>query len=420
MIRAGFAETDITPPVGTEKIGWIKKIVSDKVLDPLCARVAVIESGEGRAAFVQLDTLCVRWTVTQDIRRRVEAQYGFPGANVLVAATHNHAGPAVANCGDAKRDDAYVETLVRKVVAAFGEALKSLQEAEVGFGGCAEFNLSHNRRVVMRDGLVKTHGKFEYPTALYVEGPIDPEVTVLAARGRNGRLLGAIVNFACHPTHHGGTGELSAGYPGALAGEMKKRGCPVTLFLNGACGNLSPGSPYGGKTWYDKEYIGAKLAEDAVNAIAAMSFRSSLRVGSRSTTVRLPFRNATEEQIKGTVRGAQRFVDPTAYDRGMPRLLDRIRRMGTQPAEVQAIALDEFSYVSIPAEYFVQHGLRIKEAAHPRRALVVSHANGMIGYVPHKDAFLRGGYETTFGEAWRLAPEAGDVLTDAAITLVRN
>ena len=92
--------------------------------------------------------------------------------------------------------------------------------------------------------------------------------------------------------------------------------------------------------------------------------------------------------------------------------------MGTQPAEVQAILIDDHAYVSVPAEYFVQLGLRIKEESYPRRVMVVSHANGMVGYVPTMEAFKRGGYETTFGNTSRLAPEAGDMLADAAIGLV--
>ena len=85
-LRAGFAETDITPPVGTHKIGWIVDIVIDEIADPLFARVAVIESEEHRVAFIQLDTLCIRWTQTDDIRRRVQARHGFPDANIMVAA----------------------------------------------------------------------------------------------------------------------------------------------------------------------------------------------------------------------------------------------------------------------------------------------------------------------------------------------
>jgi len=105
---------------------------------------------------------------------------------------------------------------------------------------------------------------------------------------------------------------------------------------------------------------------------------------------------------------------------GMPKLLARIRERGTQPAEVQVLSLDEYAFVSMPAEYFVQLGLRIKQGAYPRRALVVSCANGMVGYVPHREAFPRGGYETTFISSSRIGPGAGELLADGAIDLIRG
>lgn len=418
-INVGFAEVDITPPVGTHKIGWKRDIVSDRVLDPLFARAAVLEAAGERVAFVQLDTLSIRWTQVAEVRARCEESYGFPGGNIMVAATHNHAGPAVANCGDVPRDDAYVRTFVGKVVSLIGRALDDAREAEVGFGSCFEFDVAYNRRVVMRDGTVQTHGEFSDPMALCMEGPIDPEVAVMAARAKDGRLLGAVVNFACHPTHHGGETALSAGFPGVLANEMKARGCPVTVYLNGASGNISVNDPRKGGPGKSKEEVGAALADDVGRVLEGMAFRSELRLGSRSKTVGLPFRQTTEDERAGTTRGAQRFIDSAIYEREIPRAMERVRRMGTQPAEVQVIFMDEYAYAGIPAEYFVQHGLRIKEEAHPRRALVVGHANGMVGYVPHREAFLRGGYETTFCDSSRLAPEAGDVLADCAIQLVR-
>jgi hypothetical protein len=416
-LRTGFAETDITPPLGTHKIGWIVDIVIEEIADPLSARVAVIESGDGTVAFIQLDTLCIRWTQTDDTRRRIEAAYGYPGANIMVAATHNHAGPAVAHCGDVRRDDAYIETMVGRIVDCFGRALDSMQEAEIGFASVPEWTISHNRRVVMRDGTASTHGPFRYPEALRVEGPIDPEVAVVAARGKGGELLGAVVNFACHPTDHGGDTIASGGFPAALVREMTGRGCPVTLFLNGASGNICSGDPYRGVE-LSLEQMGRALADDTSKAVDAMSFTDELTLGARSRTIQLPYRKATEEEVAGTVRGAQRFVDPAAYDRGMPALLKRIEERKTQPAEVQVLSLGDWAFVAIPAEYFVQLGLRIKEEAHPTHGLVVSCANGMVGYVPHKGAFPRGGYETTFTQGAALALEAGDMLADAALDLI--
>jgi hypothetical protein len=401
-------------------------IVIEEIADPLFARIAVIESGDKKIGFIQLDTLCIRWTQTSDIRRRIEGEYGFPGANIMVAATHNHAGPAVANCGDVRRDETYIETMVGQIVDCFGRALDDMQEAEIGFASVPEWHISHNRRVVMRDGTASTHGPFRYPEALCVEGPIDPEVAVVAARGAGGdELLGAIVNFACHPTDHGGDTVASAGFPGVLARAMKEIGCPVTLFLNGAAGNICSGDPYRGVDPYEGDHpfmetSGRKLAEDAQQAIGPMSFANELSLDTRSRTMQLPYREVTAEEIAGTARGAQRFVDPTAYDRGMPALLKRIEERKMQPAEVQVVSLGEWAFAGIPAEYFVELGLRIKEAAYGRHAVVVSCANGMVGYVPHREAFLRGGYETTFTSGAALAPEAGDMLADCAVKMLRG
>src|SRR5204863_156460 len=143
-------------------------------------------------------------------------------------------------------------------------------------------------------------------------------------------------------------------------------------------------------------------------------------ISSRTRTIDLPYRRVTDDEVKGRIRGVQRFGEPGFYDKTQDLVLEEIRREGTAKAEIQAIRIDELVHVSIPAEYFVQHGLRIKEQTHPLRTRVVGYANGMLGYVPHPEAFPRSGYETTFGYRSKLAPEAGDLLADAAIALVRT
>lgn len=338
----------------------------------------------------------------------------------MVAASHNHAGPAVANTFLVPRDEVYLEWLTEQCVTAFDQALARMTPAEIGFGRTFEWEVAHNRRVVMRDGTVCCHGTFQTPDALCLEGPIDPEVAVLAARTPQGELLGCLINFACHPTHHGGDTIFSAGYPGALAREMAARGCPVTVFLNGACGNTHHSDPVQNGGGMEQDAIGIKLAADALRALETITFTGDGTVGAQSTTVQLPYRIATEDEVRGTVRGAQRFMNPAVYDDLMPALLERIRTRGTQPAEVQVLSINDIDFAGIPAEYFVEHGLRIKEAGYPRHALVVGHANGMVGYLPTQAAFTRGGYETTFSPAHRMAPEAGDLLADAAIALIRD
>ncbi|MHB9024390.1 MAG: hypothetical protein ACYC7E_09475 [Armatimonadota bacterium] len=419
MLRVGFAERDITPPVGTHKIGWLKDIIIESVLDPLFVHAAVFQSDGPAIGVIQLDTLSIRWSHVQDIRGRVTERYGFPGDNIMVTATHNHAGPAVANVGDVPRDEAYVETLTQACVATFGEALERRQPAAVGFEQTFEWAVAHNRRVVMRDGTARTHYHFNDPDSLYLEGPIDPEVAVLAARGKDGALLGCLVNFTCHPTHHGGDTIASAGYPGVLAAEMKKRGCPVTLFLNGACGNVHTSDPVRG-TGMEMEEAGQRLAADAERVLARMIFSTDIPLAASKRTVMLPYRTVTDDEVRGTVHGAQRFGDPNWYDRSMPALQARIEERGMQPAEVQVLALGNVAIAGIPAEYFVEYGLRIKIDSYPCHALVAGHTNGMVGYVPTRESLARGGYETTFSPAHRLGPDAGDLLADAAVAIIKE
>jgi len=364
--------------------------------------------------------LSVRWSDTNDLRKRIAAECNFPAGNIMVSATHNHAGPAIARFAPVEKEAAYVEDLKKKCVSAFTRALSGLEEAEAGFASVKEFDVAFNRRTVMRDGTVKTQAIFpENPDALYMEGPVDPEVAVVMVRNKSGKNLGALVNFACHPTHHGGTDEISAGFPGVLAAKMKEWKCPVALFLNGAYGNvITVDFPHG--ILFSKEDGGERLFNDVKKAFEQMTFQNNLSVSADSTSIRLPFRDITSDEYHGRVRGAQRFRDNELYEKDIDLIKAKIAKFGAQPAEVQVIRLGDWYFAGIPAEYFVEHQLRIKTETFPKRSFVVGGANGMIGYVPTKDAFTRGGYETTLGPPSHMAPETGDLMADAAIKLIKE
>jgi hypothetical protein len=309
--------------------------------------------------------------------------------------------------------------LVDRVVAVFGSALANRRQAEIGFGRCFEFRVAHNRRVVMRDGTARTHGNFSDPQALYVEGPIDPEVAVLAARSLDdGKLLGVLVNFTCHPTHHGGDTALSAGYPGALADELKSRGCGVPLFLQGASGNVHFADPTGVRAEQSLEDIGQILAEDVMGVLAEMRFSQRVQLAERAATIHLPCRTLTDEQIHGSGFGAQRFIEPEFHDRAIPELVNRINQIKGEPAEVQVLRVNDVVFAANGGECFVELGLAIKQRSQPLNVLVVCYANGGLGYIPTREAFERGGYETTFSIASWLAPEACDILVDATVDLI--
>lgn len=415
--KAGFAEVDITPPMGTPKQGSNSKTVASSVQDPLYARAAVFELGAERVAVLQLDTALILAGETAAIRAKVAKDLSFPADRVMVSATHNHAGPALINEG-LPRSESYVETLVGKCAEAVGKALEARREAQVALGVAFEFNVSFNRRILMRDGTTRTHGSFKDPNALAFEGPIDPEVGVLAVRGKDGKMLGALLNFACHPTHHWNDGVISAGFPGVAARLLKEQGVPVPMFLQGAAGNMHHQDPRG-LPEKSMEEIGKILADDAAKAMQGLKWTTPARLSARSKTLKLPFRTLTDADLKGNGRGMQRFGEKGYYDRKIPELLEYMKK-GADDGEVQVFRIDDFALAAQPSESFAEHGLRLKEATWPVRTWAVCYANGMLGYLPTEDCFRRGGYECTFGPPSLMAPDTGAKLVDAAIELIQG
>ncbi|HEY3080671.1 MAG TPA: hypothetical protein VGM69_12320 [Chloroflexota bacterium] len=84
------------------------------------------------------------------------------------------------------------------------------------------------------------------------------------------------------------------------------------------------------------------------------------------------------------------------------------------------IALDDVALVAIPGELFVELGREIERRSPFPLTLLVTLANDWVGYIPHREAFDEGGYETIFASQSRLAPEAGETVVEAAVALLQE
>src|SRR5262249_55065742 len=90
-LRAGFAETDITPELGTKPVhlaGFGQNRKATGVHDPLKARAVVLQHGERKLALVSIDLIGFFHAHVEHLRTKL------PGYTyVLVSSTHNHEGP---------------------------------------------------------------------------------------------------------------------------------------------------------------------------------------------------------------------------------------------------------------------------------------------------------------------------------------
>lgn len=341
------------------------------------------------------------------------------------------AGPAIVRLGTFSRDEAYLADLKEKLTRLAEKAVGRLADARLGVGAGFEGRISFNRRWVMKDGTAVSEPAVARTKTLFNEGPIDPQLGVVAVRRQEGGTMGYLVNWACHPVDVFDLHTVTASWPGALAAEVRKRDdCPC-LVLNGAFANINQ------INWVDPDYrqdferMGAVLADDLSEVIEGMSFEDITEIAVASRLLELPLRDLSDEEIARARRtlagehvvqppGVQRHASDKAYSESILRLVERKKERDFSRGEVQVIRLGSAAFVGLPAELFAETGLELKLESPFDPTFVVGAANGMVGYAPPPEHYARGGYECTTAYWSKVAPSAAGMLADTGIELVRG
>jgi hypothetical protein len=427
-VLVGFAQTDITPEVGAVIPGYFRKRISTGVHDPLHATACVISDGQTAVAIVSVDALSLRRSVVESARKLAQSRSGIPAQNIMIAATHTHCGGPIANAFECEADDGYCRFVAEQIAEAIVKANEGKREARIGVAVGHENRIAFNRRFVMKDGRHQTHPGKGNPDIVRPAGPTDPDVGVIAAQDENGRMLGLIVNFACHCTVMGGT-EFSADYPFYLAETLRKEfgdQC-LTLFLQGASGDVTqvahtlPRELEFGEKWAWR--IGTRLGGEVIKTVALMDFVETAPLQVARSTIRLARRQVPEKMLEEAKRILSEDGEPTVeriYARELVLLAEEVKEKPFVDAEVQTIAIGRAALVAIPGELFCQFGLDIKRASPFPTTFVVTCANGMVGYLPTPEAFKGGGYEVRLARSSQLVPDAGNQLVGEALQLLQS
>lgn len=449
--KAGFAERDITPEVGMEAPGGYGKAYHKAIHDPCKVRAAVFDDGKARVALVGIDALGIRRDTVRHVRRAIEAKSGIPAGSILIGASHSHSsGPLVwitpgefdAASPLVKRlaydestnvDPKYLATVERALVEAVCEANDRRVEARGGVGRGIEDKVAYNRRFLMRDGRAVTHPGLGNPDIVEPAGPVDPEVGVVGAwdAKRPGKLLGCVVNFACHATTSpvGASANYIYYLEKVIQGYYGKD-C-VVVFLAGASGDVTQvdnRSPYrnpDGDRW--AQLVGGRVGAEALKVLLAIEPGRLAPVAATAKVWEIRRRAPSAEHVAKAMEIAGRDkskTDPSAWTFAKETVLADalIREHPTAEVEVQAVQVGPSVFVTTPAEYFCRYGLEIKAASGFPFTFPVSLANGDVGYVPTEDAFgpHGGGYETRLTSYSNLEITAGTRMRDAGIALARG
>jgi len=93
--KAGVARVDTTPTVPVRMAGYASRTSpSEGVAHPLAAKaLALADAGGHRTVLVTCDIIDLRRPISGRVARRVEAEHGLPRADLVLFASHTHAGP---------------------------------------------------------------------------------------------------------------------------------------------------------------------------------------------------------------------------------------------------------------------------------------------------------------------------------------
>lgn len=420
-MKAGLAQIDITPPVGTPLTGYIARDgVSTGVHDPLFARALALQEGDQRAAILTCDVLGLRLVDVHAVRAAIEATTGIPAAHVLIACSHTHAGPAtmpLQDCGDV--DERYLAALREKLATAASQAVADLRPARFAVGAGQVSAGVHNRR---------------QPSDV-----IDPALGVLRITDEAGRTRGVVLNYACHPTCLTGENRLfSAEYCGLAVQKIQEATGAITLFLTGAIGDVGPVA----RGMAVMEELGETVAAEALRVLPTLEPKPWRRLAAAHRPLDLPLGPLpTVEQMAAELARWQQTdavadapllpahpMIPVAMRHWSAHTLAQLRA-GAAPqqvaTEVQTIRVGEMALVSAPGELFVELGLAIKAQAGVAHLFVCGFGNDNIGYIPTRRAYPLGGYEVNeaykyYGYPAALAPEAGEAYVAAASQLLQQ
>ncbi len=446
-LKAGFAERDITPAIGSEAPGGYGKAYHRSLHDPCKVRAAVFDDGTKRVALVGLDALFIHRQTVLAVRKAIAEQTGIEPGAILLGASHSHSSGPMSGVMPGEYDHAselvrklayehsttadpkYLARVEKAIVEAVAAADRGRVEVKAGVGKGIEDKVAFNRRFRMRSGLTMTHPGQGNPDILEPAGPTDPEVGILGAWDSNGRLLGCVVHFACHATTS--PGGISANYiyylEKVIQGYYGKGA--VVVFLNGASGdvtqvdNRSPLVNRPPERW--AEFVGGRIGAEALKVLLTVDTGRLAPVAFRSKVLKIKRRPPAPERVQRCLEIVRRDpagMDPTewTFAKEVVLLDAKIAREPVADVEVQAVQVGPAVFITDPAEFFCQYGLELKAGSRFPFTFPVSLANGCVGYVPTEEALgpRGGGYETRLTSYSNLEVTAGRQMVNAGLELV--
>jgi neutral ceramidase len=409
-LSVGAARVDVTPPADAAlpMSGYSsRKQGFQKIHDHIYARAIVLNDGTHEAAILSWELIGMPEGVWRELSQRISNELGIPADHVILAAEHVHSAPTVAGAYTKGTPStiAYTKKLQDAAFQAVKQAKASLQPARFGFGtGKAYVNI--NRRERSPEG--------EWNLGYNLEGPSDKTLAVLKFETLAGKPIALFINYAVHGVVMGPKNlQISGDLPGATSrfveqyyrGEVptrsdggwdlqlqpqEKTDGVVALWTSGAAGDQNPIVMDRGEDFTMVDGLGRILGEETV------------RVAN----------NIKHLSTQASVWGAQRVIScPGRKLKPGPHPHGEFSFEDAAPVSIRLslLMLNNIAVTGVSGEVLTPIFLRLEKESPYRHTVMVTHADGLSGYIPNDAAYNQVSYEITTTHLKPGCAEAGIV-----------
>ncbi|MBW3596930.1 MAG: neutral/alkaline non-lysosomal ceramidase N-terminal domain-containing protein [Planctomycetes bacterium] len=418
--KVGLAKVTITPAERMQLSGYAGRVEPfQSVEHDLFAKILVLEDSQGnRAALVTADLIAFYGALSDAICRGIREKAGLERHQILLNASHTHAGPAVTpergvdDVNEAKIERYFAE-LTEKIAGAAAEAAAGMRPARLSYGrGVAKFVM--NRREFTPQGV---------KLGVQPTGLVDRSVPVLRVEAPDGELLAIVFGAACHNTTLGGNNLSVCGdYAGFAQYSIEEQHPGVQAMFVLGCGGDA--NPYPRGTMEIAREHGEALGAEAIRI--AKSNTKPLNGPLRTVYGRidLPLRpilgRPDAEKLAAAKTSYERYIGEkllTALDAG-----ESLPTHYTAPLAVWQFG-DHLTLVAISGETVVDYVKLTERVLGPLNLWVAGYSNDVFGYLPSAQVLAEGGYETRGlirGGVGIFAPAAEDAVAEKIHELAKQ
>jgi neutral ceramidase len=418
-LRVGAAAVELQADDSMVIAGSILPVKATGQEGKLRAVAVVLEKKPfSKLAIVACDILMMTREHLDPVVAELEKSTGIPAANILINCTHTHHAPSTLKLHGYGSDDTFARRVQRGIVEAVQTANKNLSpdDCRFFFALGEEKTVGMNSRQLLGDGLVYWVG----PRTNFVRatGPFDPELPVLAFRDSADKLRALIFNHSTHTIGMRKAGQRSPAFYGLAAQDLEAALGGTVCFLEGASGST-----------HNMYLTGAECAARIQQATLDTLNQAQPCPVEKLAALKRPFkfrvRRFDEAREAAAVELYCRKYVPTVADSFIKVFGNMRQELAPQQGQeretwLQVMRIGDVALVGVPAEYFTQLGIDIKNRSPFRHTYVAELANDWIGYLPNLEGHKLGGYQVWTGFHSYAEPGTGERIADEVVAMLKE